>query len=152
MLTARGYTELPVGDVWRKPDGNLMKIVFLEEKLNVQRFQEILDRLSFTHFLIINRKSVTPKVYAMIKILQLKDHQIEMFNENELRINITKHKIMSSFRVVNPMTDPFLAKNYKLLPLMLTTDPVARFYFFQVDDVIEVRKNDDIYYRRVVSA
>ena len=79
------------------------------------------------------------------------------FTIDKLLINIMKHELVPEHRIIDDtektsMLDQFDINSYSQLPLILKTDPVAKFLGMKRGDVCEIRKPSEtageyIYYR-----
>ena len=104
------------------------------------------------HCIIVYKDNATPVAKKIVS--DSNEMVIELFNEDELKYNITKHYLVPLHELVvfenNEEYDIFKKKYGNNLPVILKTDPVARFYGFKKGDIIKVtRKNGYIAYRIV---
>lgn len=114
------------------------------------------------HLVIVANNKATPKVSSVLGIL---GHHAQLFSENELVLNITRHQLVPKHTcivgeerniVLNMYaTLPDGKQHNDLLPGMFTCDAIARYYNFKVDDLIRIerpRKDGfvDISYRIVI--
>jgi DNA-directed RNA polymerase I, II, and III subunit RPABC1 len=121
-------------------------------KFNVERIQEIismLNEMSVYHCIIVYKDSATPVAKKIVE--ESEKMKIEIFHEDELQYNITKHYLVPKHELLyKNNTDE--AKNFKKnkYPLISRLDPVSRFYGFEMGDVIKItRKNNLVTYRIV---
>ena len=131
--------------------------VFLanSHKFNIERLQEyifMMKKMDVWHCIIVYKDNATPVAKKIVS--DSNEMVIELFNEDELKYNITKHYLVPLHELVvfenNEEYDIFKKKYGNNLPVILKTDPVARFYGFKKGDIIKVtRKNGYIAYRIV---
>ena len=163
MIEQRGYKIVDRDDeriLAIKPDKQQM-CVFVSPssyKFNVETIQEyisMMKKMELTHSIIVSKDNATPIAKKIIE--ESPDLHMELFNVDELQYNITKHYLVPKHELAyrkgtkefllfkkkhNNMTDNF--------PVILKTDPVARFYAFQKGDIIKIiRPNGMITYRIV---
>jgi DNA-directed RNA polymerases I, II, and III subunit RPABC1 len=64
---------------------------------------------------------------------------VELFHHEELMFNITKHVLFPKhIKLSKEESTEFKKKHGSLFPIIKSTDPVARFYFFQKGDIIKI--------------
>ena len=75
----------------------------------------------------------------------------ELFLEEDLQVNITKHKYQHTLEKIHPKTAQEIKKKFGTkFPILKKDDPISRFYNFEKGDLIKVtRKNNNIIYRIV---
>lgn len=120
-------------------------------KFNVTRVQEyiaFMNELGTNHGLIVYKDNVTPMAKNIVENSQ--DIIIELFTEEELQYNITKHRLVPKHERLSPEeASKFKARFGSNFPVLLRTDPVARFYGYKRGDIIKVTRKDGIIYRIV---
>lgn len=163
MITQRNYTIVDQDDeriLAVKPDNSQM-CVFVSPssyKFNVETIQEyisMMKKMDITHSIIVSKDNATPIAKKIIEDSPYLN--MELFNVDELQYNITKHYLVPHHEVAFKKGSKelqFFKKKYNNmtdnLPVILKTDPVARFYAFQKGDIIKVtRPNGMITYRIV---
>jgi DNA-directed RNA polymerase subunit H (RpoH/RPB5) len=157
MLQQRDYT---IDDIQQdrvigiKPDGKKM-IMFLSSipKFNVKCMSEyisITNEFGIKHLLIVYKDGVTASTKKAIEQLQ-DDIYIELFAEENLQFNITKHRLQPVFqRLEENESKEFKLKYGLKFPIMKKDDPIASFYDYHKGDIIRIiRKNGIIDYRIV---
>ena len=79
------------------------------------------------------------------------EYNIELFNILELQIDITEHELVPKHEKTTKEEKEELEKKYKgKLPIILHTDVISRYYFFQRGDYIRItRKDGNVVYRIV---
>jgi DNA-directed RNA polymerase subunit H (RpoH/RPB5) len=101
--------------------------------------------------IIIYKESITG--FAK-RVLETSSLDVEIFSSKSLQVNITKHKLQPrSFRRISAAEKEEFdrLKWTHFLPKLLVSDPIARYYDFKKNDVIEiVRRNGDKHFRLVV--
>lgn len=144
MITQRGYKITESDDekiIGTNPAGDQIA-VFTQSvaKFNVDRVKEyisLLHKMNINHCIVIYTDSVTSTTKKIVE--NSVDIKIELFNQEELQYNVTKHRLVPK-HIRLPSEE---SKNFKKLyglkhPSILRTDPVSRFYDFQRGDVIKI--------------
>lgn len=157
IFEQRGYSILETDDeriLAIKPDGYQI-CAFLTnttKKLNINVIQECIysmKQMEINHAFIIYKEFATP---VAKKVIEDSDKMvIELFSEDELQYNCTKHYLVPKHELLYKK-DTEEAKEFRKnkFPLMLKTDPIARFYGYKAGDIIKItRKNGTIMYRIV---
>ena len=157
MLEQRYYTIEDVQQdrlVAVKPDGKKM-IMFLSNvpKFNVKCMSEyisITNEFGIKHLLIVYKEGVTASTKKAIEQLQ-DDIYVELFAEENLQFNITKHRLQPVFqRLEEDESKEFKLKYGLKFPIMKKDDPIASFYDYRKGDIIRIiRKTGIIDYRIV---
>lgn len=158
MIGQRGYTDLDIQDndrvIAKKPDGKWM-IIFLStvSKFNVKCMSEyisITNEIGIKHLLIIYKDGVTSSTKKAIEQLQ-DDIYVELFAEENLQFNITKHRLQPVFQKLNEQENKEFKVKYGLkFPIMKKDDPVACFYDYKKGDIIRIIRKTGIIDYRVV--
>ena len=67
---------------------------------------------------------------------------LRIFSHKDLLINIARHKLVPTHKLYNgnknKLFKSLMINNYKQLPFILHNDPIARYYNFRHNDIIEV--------------
>lgn len=117
------------------------------DKINIDIFKyyvTLMDKLSIYHAIFVYRKTITPFVKKILQTLQL--FNIEIFCQDELTYNVTKHQLVPKHTKTR-LPSKIGLKN---IPKISRTDPVVRFLGFKVGDVVKIeRKNGTLGYRVV---
>jgi DNA-directed RNA polymerases I, II, and III subunit RPABC1 len=152
MLEARGY-EIVEEQEYMVKGKNLLNqfinvFILTEEKLNIdviKYYYYLFQQQNITHAIIVYKNTITSSAVRKI-LVTINTIRIELFSDNELMFNITKHRLVPKHRKVLPDKKMDLSK----FPILKKTDPVARFYGYQVGNLIEItRSNGFITYRIV---
>ena len=129
-------------------------IVFFDDapKLNkgaVNKYLSVMDTICITHGIIVYNESVTAMTAKSID--QSIGMDMELFSINELQFNITKHSLQPEYfkkvKISSDLKKTFVSK----LPIMKTSDPIARFFRFTKGDIIEIKQRSGIINHRRVS-
>ena len=154
MFEQRGYTIIDSDDcriLASKPDGTQVCAFFTIHKFNIDRLQEFIStmkKMDVWHCIIVYKENATPVAKKIV--LDSKEMIIELFELEEMQYNITKHHLVPKHEKV-PDSEKFDKKIIDKLPILLKSDAVSRFYGFKKGDLIKIiRKNDNIFYRRVI--
>jgi DNA-directed RNA polymerase subunit H (RpoH/RPB5) len=129
-------------------------IVFASKNLkfnvkNIQNYINTMNDKKIMHAIIIYVEGVTSFTKKAIK--QSNDMEFEIFAQEDLQYNITKHRLQSKFRKFNDEeSEEFKKKFGTKIPILKLDDPISRFYNFKKGDIIEVeRKNGNICHRMI---
>jgi DNA-directed RNA polymerase subunit H (RpoH/RPB5) len=77
--------------------------------------------------------------------------KIELFAEEDLQFNITKHRLQPKFEKLKDSEAVDFKKNFGIKFGILRLDrPIARFYNYQKGDVIRITRNDGYINYRIV--
>ena len=69
------------------------------------------------------------------------DMKIELFSQQELQINITKHTLQPQFEKLNTKDKEEMIKMYSdQFPKMDSSKAISKFYDYQKDDLIRIRE------------
>jgi DNA-directed RNA polymerase I, II, and III subunit RPABC1 len=155
MLEQRGYTveDKSEGMIGSKRGRSSIIVFFnLAPKVNNERIQDYITRmtnLDVKHSIIVYTDSVTSQAQKVIDELQ--DMRMELFHMNSLRYNITKHRLVPKHTQLTKAEAKAFKETYGTkIPILMYTDPVARFYDFQRGDVIRVNRPNGFVCFRVV--
>lgn len=124
-------------------------------KFNVEKMQEyisMMKKLDLTHSIIVYKDNATPVAKKVIE--DSDDMTIELFQEDELQYNLTKHYLVPKHELVfekgTKKCKEFKEKYSDKFPILLKSDPVCRFYGYNKGDIIKItRKGGNIMYRIV---
>lgn len=156
MLQQREYEIVETRDNFilaKKPNGNFMCVFVTDiSKFNnvcVQEYIGEMNDMGIDHSIIVYKNNVTSAVKNIKQNFQ--GMRIELFSQEELQYNITTHRYQPVFEVLSDKDSERFRKMYDgKFPVMLKTDPIARFYGYQKGDIIKItRKNGYVMYRTV---
>lgn len=126
--------------VFLKPDTNDVKEIF-----------KILHEKKINHGIIIIENEPTncaSKTIAQNKISGIK---IEIFRLDTLQFNITKHFLYCPHRQMSTRESiEFKGKWKENIPVILKSDPISKFFNFQVGRIIEVTRDNNYVSYRIV--
>ena len=92
-------------------------------------------------------KELSPKSKQALDSLEGQGRIIEVFKESELLVNITKHSLVPTHVPLTPQQKTELLMRYKLkenqLPRIKITDPVARYFGLQRQDVVKIIRSSE---------
>lgn len=160
MFQERGYKIIEQDDerILANKDSKNQICAFIPKimtKFNVEKIQEyisMLKKMDIWHCLIVYKDTATPIAKKVVE--ESKDILIELFNEDELQYNITKHFLVPKHELVykkkSKECEEFKKKYSDKFPIILKSDPVSRFYGYNKGDIIKItRKNGYVMYRIV---
>ena len=159
MILQRNYEIIDKDDeriLAKKPDGNLMCIFLTNSsKFNVDSIQEyilMMRKMNLWHSIIVYKDNVTPVAKKIIS--DTKDFKIELFQEEELQYNITKHYLVPNHSIYGKKDSnesiEFKKKYSDNFPVILKSDPVARFYAYEKGDIIKITRSNGYVTFRIV--
>ena len=173
MLDQRGYKVLTDnGEIlFAKRSLTDSVMVFFEKTsgLTTDRIYKILSKIrenSCNHCIIIYKDGVTTYVRNLIKnelfektkttkdkaSYDINEFDIEIFNETEMRFNITRHRLQP--KSVERLSDTdalnFKKKYGVKIPVFSLSDPLVRFYNFKKGDIISLVRADGTHTYRIV--
>jgi DNA-directed RNA polymerases I, II, and III subunit RPABC1 len=147
--------------------GNKQLLVYfypLDSKLcqnDMNYIHNMMGEKNATHLIIVANNKATPKVEGILGIL---GHNAQLFNEEELVFNITKHQLVPTHSLTSSEERDKIIKAFAtssdgkvhldILPAIFTSDPVCKYYNFKLDDIIKIERSrkdgfTDISYRVV---
>jgi DNA-directed RNA polymerase I, II, and III subunit RPABC1 len=154
MLVQRGYKIIDTKNITAlKPDGTQMIVFFNESpSFDTKSMKEIFSVMtdnSVMHSIVIYKDKVTPATKSTLE--QSEDMKIELFAEEDLQFNITKHRLQPKFEKLKDSEAVDFKKNFGIKFGILRLDrPIARFYNYQKGDVIRITRNDGYINYRIV--
>ena len=112
----------------------------------------MLKKMDVSHCIIVYRDSATPVAKKIVE--ESKDINIELFTEEELQYNITKHYLVPKheleYKKGTVACANFKKKYGDDIPIIMKSDPISRFYGYERGDIIKVtRKNGYVMFRIV---
>eukprot|EP01125_Pyxidicula_operculata_P014750 TRINITY_DN4950_c0_g1_i1.p1 TRINITY_DN4950_c0_g1~~TRINITY_DN4950_c0_g1_i1.p1 ORF type:complete len:209 (+),score=29.09 TRINITY_DN4950_c0_g1_i1:258-884(+) len=137
--------------LYKKKDTQDQICVFITEgegatkKLGTAKIKEIAKRMksvNASRSIVVYESGTTPVIKQGIANLQAIKIFIELFKEDELLVNITKHVLVPQHVVLSDHEKDILLKRYNLtenqLPRMQVNDPIARYYGVQKGQVFKI--------------
>ncbi|GBF99327.1 DNA-directed RNA polymerase II and IV subunit-like [Raphidocelis subcapitata] len=126
-------------------------IVFFPEatKVGVKEIKEMSDKMreeGVTRAVLVVAANLTPFARSVVADMQGKQ-VMEVFTEAELLVNITKHTLVPSHRILSAEEKATLLARYKVkesqLPRIQMSDPVARYYGLQRGQVVRIVRSSE---------
>lgn len=156
MLSQRGYTvtedENVVIGIRRRPTPDRIVVFYNQGSIAISHVKDyvgIMEKTGFNHSIVVYKEGITPQAGKTIEMLS--DKEIEVFKERKLLYNITKHRLVPKHRCLSSFEITSFKRKYGTkIPVLLQTDPVARFYNFKTGDIIEITRADGIVVFRIV--
>ena len=131
------------------------KVVFFKipvNKFNSDRAKEyisVIHKIGLAHCIIVYTDCVTPMAKKLIT--DSVDIVLEVFHIDELQYNITQHRLVPQHIKIPDNEIKEFKKTYGMkIPIILKTDPIARFYRYQRGDIIKVIRNNGYVTYRIV--
>jgi DNA-directed RNA polymerase I, II, and III subunit RPABC1 len=145
MLTQRGYIIQDSTEEDRiialKPCGNKIITFFTNTpKFNVKNIQiyiAVMNEMEIYHSIIVYKDGIT--AFTKKAIDQSTELKFELFSQEDLQYNITKHYLQPIFILMpKEEIESFKANYGTKFPIMKKDDPIARFYDYQKGDIVRV--------------
>lgn len=141
MLGDRGYTEIDDENheriVARNDNADKVLVYFVYDvKVSVKKMKNIKeiideDTNKYKCLVLVYKSSITTFAKQFIST-DVNDLNVQVFSENELSFNITKHELVPKHEVLTPTEKKTVLTKYKTMaknfPMLLSSDPVARYY------------------------
>jgi len=154
MITQRGYTIVDLENMTAlKDDGNQMIVFFNEspsfDTKSMKEIFSLMTDIGVKHSIVIYKDKVTPATKSTLE--QLQDMKIELFAEEDLQFNITKHRLQPIFKKLKDDEAVDFKKKFGIKFGTLRIDrPIARFYDYSKGDVIRITRSDGYINYRIV--
>ena len=168
MVSQRGYKIISEkGDqmIAKKNSKKILIIFYEDEKISINIVKEcliLLKEMKINHIILVYKEKFTSCAKQAVKLMgnieecdDLTKIIFEVFNINELQINITKHILVPKHELATEEEINELLKTTKSLdkiPKIYTEDPMCKFYNFKVEDILRItRRNGFVTYRIVIN-
>lgn len=162
MVYARGYVNVYMTEdenapclIYENPTtkDRLHILLNVDGKVIVDHIKHFLDQtneLGLKHCIILYSSTITPRAKRIIDDEKM-NILCETFSIDEMQYNITEHYLVPKHIVLTrKQAIRFKNKYGTSFPVLLSSDPVSRFYNFSTGDIVRVeRKNGIIVYRIV---
>lgn len=148
MLLERKYKicHSDTNTIIARSSSTLVYVYFIDENLSIKIAKEyflLITTHDIKHCIIVYDGTLTPA--ARNAFTAFHTTRLELFAIDELQFNITRHDLVPTHERV-----PTDGINCKDFPVIKPTDPVAKFYGYQVGDLIRItRKDGSVSYRTV---
>ncbi|KAI8911602.1 RNA polymerase, partial [Gorgonomyces haynaldii] len=107
----------------------------------IKRIAENMITQGIMKGILIYQKSLTPSAVKVVQEMAPK-YQLELFQEAELLVNITRHTLVPVHEVLIPDAKKTLLQRYRLketqLPRIQQNDPIARYYGLKRGQVVKI--------------
>lgn len=135
------------------PSHSILIFLLGSDKLNIEGVKEMLqtmERLRLRHGVLVYRHSVTSSAKKILDSLE-PPQRIELFALHELQYDLTQHMYFHPHEKLTDVQELGLLQNQiAKLPKILSTDPVVRYFGFQKNDILRIRRKDGTIVYRVV--
>ena len=150
MLTQRGYriNKLDESHLDASHDTREHIRVFFtdDDNFNTKQMKTIINIMSdesIRHGIIVYPKTITPAAKNILT--RTFDRQFELFNQQELQLNITKHRLQPIFRKVDEEEQLRLTEQFgDNLAKMEQDRPISRFFNYRKGILLKSRGNVEI--------
>ncbi len=135
-----------------KPDGKQMSVFFNSSpKFDTKSMKDIISIMNenkIKHSLVIYTDNVTAATKSALS--QSGEMRIELFAEEDLQYNITKHRLQPTFEKLSQKESETFKKEFGSKIGVLRCDkPISRFYDYEKGDVIRIIRDKYVTYRIV---
>lgn len=102
------------------------------------------DDEPYSLYILVVQENITQNNMKSIAALPL---NVEVHNINRLQFNITKHvlvpkhEVIKDKKVVDDLIEAYKLKNKYQLPIILKTDPIAKYYGMKSGDVVKITRD-----------
>ncbi|KAI8465936.1 MAG: RNA polymerase [Monoraphidium minutum] len=126
-------------------------VVFFPDasKVGVKEIKDMSEKMkeeAVHRAILVVAQNLTPFARSVVADMQGKQ-VMEVFTEAELLVNITKHTLVPSHRILSPEEKATLLARYKVkeaqLPRIQLSDPVARYYGLQRGQVVRIVRSSE---------
>lgn len=130
-----------------KPNGECMIVVYNESiKFNAKGMKDIISLMetyNVKHSIVVSKKAATSATESTMK--QMIDMKIELFIEDDLQFNITKHRLQPTFERLNEDEVKKFKEKYDWtkIPVLCVNQPIARFYDYNIGDIIKITRTQN---------
>lgn len=129
-----------------------LNIISKFSRSKLEEYMSVMESKKINHIIILYELIITAQAKKILN--SQSDITIELFRIEDLVFNITDHYLVPKHTRLNPRSelykDLFNKYGHKLSK-MLIDDPVSKYYFYKLNDIIEIeRKDGSITYRIVV--
>lgn len=154
LLRSKNVFSLTVPD-------KLRIVYYLEPKLKVPDLRAVIndDEVEYANTIIVLREKTTS---ANINSIHDMVENVQVFEIRELQFNISKHKLVpkhrlidSSSDIINTILQRLNIKSRSQLPIILRSDPMAKFLNAKPGDLVEITRfsptsAEHVFYRMCV--
>lgn len=154
MLEQRGYTIVDTENIMAlKADGSTVVVFFNDSpSFDTKSMKEIfflMNQLDNNHSIVIYKEKITPATKSILS--QSNEMRVELFMEEDLQYNITKHRLQPIFEKLSDNEASDFKKKYGVKFDILRVDrPISRFYDYKKGDVIRIIRKDGYINYRIV--
>jgi len=138
------------------PKEDTVLVIFHEKKIGIDILKLIISEMNdinITHTILIVKQKVTSFAKKEISKLSSK-YSFEIFLENEMLFNITKHRIVPLHILLNENETKEIIDCYGkrafYLPKIYKTDAICKYYDGEVGNIFKIEREKNIYYRVVI--
>ena len=136
-----------------KPDDSSLCVLFNSTpKFDTKSMKEVItfmNEVDVRHAIVVHTDGVTPA--AKSTLAQTDEMYIELFAEQDLQYNITKHRLQPVFeRLPAPEAEQFKKECGVKFGILRDEKPIARFYDYSKGDVIRIIRDDGYVNYRIV--
>ncbi|TPX40677.1 hypothetical protein SeMB42_g02141 [Synchytrium endobioticum] len=124
--------------------GAELLVVFHDEKVGKEVVKQIFKRMQDSQYpkaILVYQKSLTSQANQIVQEMQ-QQYSLELFNENDLLVNITKHVLVPRHEVMSRAEKKQLLDRYRLretqLPRIQIHDPISKYYGLKRGDVVRI--------------
>ena len=120
-----------------------IRVVFVEKTFGIKAIRDLQGRLSTSqcrHLLVVHNQPITSFAKKEVVEMQKKDGMVvETFATDDLQFDLTSHVLVPRHTVVKPAHVASMGASPEDLPVLLASDPVARWHHWGPGTVVRVR-------------
>lgn len=117
-----------------------------------------LERTNAKELILILSETITSFASKMlIEYTASKACKLWIFTEQQLRFNVTKHRLVPKHKKLTKIEKEKILTKNKLqigqIPKLLNSDPIAKYYGFDTGDLIQIKRDigsDELFFRIVI--
>lgn len=159
MLSDRYYKYLETNDdgymLYKKPNNKKVAVYFTNytDKVGVEYVKNIIstvEKNKINHLILISKDKLT--AFANRYIIQYK-MKVELFLFNEMKFNITKHKLVPKHVLLSQKDSQQIIDYYgkEFLPRIKQKDAISRYFDAEIGNIFKIYRNEGgINYRLVM--
>ena len=119
-----------------------------EQSIGIKQMRTFVHHMKENHFytgIMITQTAITPAALRVVPVV--KPNVIEIFQEQDLLVNITHHELVPKHVLLSPEEKQALLERYRLketqLPRIQIQDPVARYLGLRKGQVVKIIRKSE---------
>jgi DNA-directed RNA polymerase subunit H (RpoH/RPB5) len=129
--------------------GHRLRIVYYMTKFKMADFKSYVEDADFDLYILVVGDKLTTNNLKSIQEFERKSNinlSIQIFEVKELLFNITKHvlvpkhEVITDENIINGIVEQYNIRSRLHLPLILKTDPIAKYYGIKPGNIVKVTR------------